>query len=100
MARKLLDTTVTDVGLEAQPKLHRTNGGGKVIGYVQVDLSTGDTVVMYGRVSDSVTEKPLATVTSTTEAPFLVDLPPLYRFERTVDGAVGEAYAEVVETYE
>lgn len=103
MTTVLLQTTAgggDESGTEAEVNLYRQQGQ-NVSGIFQVDLSAGDTVVIYGRISLTMTEKALATVTATTEAPFLVTpLPRYVRAERTTDGTAGEARVEFDELTE
>ncbi len=98
MTDVLLQTTAggaDEVGAETEMNLYRDKGQ-VISGICQVDLSAGDTVVIRGRASLTMAKKALATVTSTTEAPFLIaPLPRYIEAERTTDGLAGEARVEI-----
>ena len=96
MSRKVLDTVDGEGGTEFSPKGYRTNGTVRT-GLFQAALSTGDVVVIYGRLDESLTEQALATISSTTEPPFQVILTPLMRVARTTDGLAGESVVFVDE---
>jgi hypothetical protein len=91
MATTILDTTSSETGTVVE--FGQINKYEPETAVIQIQLSSGDTVAILGKVG----ELDYDVIESFTESGFktFYGLPDSIRVDRTVDGGVGEAYAAI-----
>jgi len=81
----------SETGIEVEtPKAQRDKGRRALL---QAKISTGDTLVLKGKLASGLTYETIATFDGTADYPLFqaVDIPPYVQASRSVDGDVGEA---------
>ncbi len=84
---EILDTTAGDTGA-TQTIFNRRQRSGRAA-HFHVEIGTGDTVVIEGKVESTLSFVTLATFTANDIK--AIDLPNTYRARRTVDGTSGDS---------
>ena len=83
---KILDTTSGDTG-DTQTITEREQTLKSA--QVQVEIGTGDTIVIEGKLESSLSFVTYKAITSNDL--FVMDLPPIFRARRSVDGGTGDS---------
>lgn len=88
-------SAASETGAEQTLKKRQRDKGRRAL--IQCKYSSGDTVVIKGKLAPAADGDVIATFNASNEKMQAVDLPPIYWAERTVDGTVGEAIVWVDE---